>query len=286
MRFASFELKGQPTWGLLWQGGLIGIDLAVATRYPTLKLAIAADALQEVADSLAGKPADIAAEEASYLPLIGDPGKILCVGLNYHDHRKEGGHGEVDNPTIFVRFANAQIGHNQPMIRPPETHTLDYEAELAVIISKGGRRISEADAFDHIAGYSCYNDGSVRSYQRHTTQFTPGKNFMGTGGFGPCLVTPDEIDDLEAMTVECRLNGAVMQHAPVADMIFPIPRLIAYISTFTELAPGDVIATGTPGGVGSRREPQIWMKAGDVCEIDISGVGVLCNPIIDEGTSR
>jgi 2-keto-4-pentenoate hydratase/2-oxohepta-3-ene-1,7-dioic acid hydratase in catechol pathway len=271
MRFASFEWKGEPTWGLLRQGGLIRVDLAIAARFPTLKSAIAADALQEVADSVAGKTADVGAEEASYLPLIGNPDKILCVGLNYHDHREEGGHGEVDNPTIFVRFANAQIGHNQPMIRPLESYTLDYEAEV--------------DAFDHIAGYSCYNDGSVRSYQRHSTQFTPGKNFMGTGGLGPCLVTPDEIDDLGAMTVECRLNGAVMQHAAVVDMIFPIPRLIAYISTFTELAPGDVIATGTPGGVGSRREPPIWMKAGDVCEIDISGVGVLRNPIIDEGTS-
>jgi 2-keto-4-pentenoate hydratase/2-oxohepta-3-ene-1,7-dioic acid hydratase in catechol pathway len=282
MRFASFEIDGKPSWGLVRECGLVGLDAAMAARYPTLKSAIAADALAEVAGSLAGKPADATVADAKYLPLIGDPDKILCVGLNYHDHRKEGGHGEVEHPTIFTRYANAQIGHNQPMIRPLETHTLDFEAELAVIISKGGRRISEADAFDHVAGYSCYNDGSVRAYQRHTTQFIPGKNFMGTGGFGPWMVTPDEIENLDAVTVECRLNGEVMQHAPVADMIFSIPRVIAYCSTFTELVPGDVIATGTPGGVGSRRDPQIWMKAGDVCEIDISGIGVLRNPIIDE----
>lgn len=282
MRFASFEIDGKPSWGLVRECGLVGLDAAMAARYPTLRSAIAADALAEVADSLAGKASDVSVDDAKYLPLIGDPDKILCVGLNYHDHRKEGGHGEVEHPTIFTRYANAQIGHNQPMIRPLETHTLDFEAELAVIISKGGRRISEADAFDHVAGYSCYNDGSVRAYQRHTTQFIPGKNFMGTGGFGPWMVTPDEIEDLDAVTVECRLNGEVMQHAPVADMIFSIPRVIAYCSTFTELVPGDVIATGTPGGVGSRRDPQIWMKAGDVCEIDISGIGVLRNPIIDE----
>ena len=285
MRFASFEVDGKPTWGLVRASNLVGLDPAMLAKFPTLKSAIAANALAEVADSLSSRTADTTVEGATYLPLIGDPDKILCVGLNYHDHRKEGGHEEVDNPTIFTRFANAQIGHNQPMLRPPETHTLDYEAELAVIISKGGRRISEAEAFDHVAGYSCYNDGSVRAFQRHATQFTPGKNFMGTGGFGPWMVTPDEIEDLDAVIVECRLNGTVMQHAPVSDMIFSIPRVIAYCSTFTKLAPGDVIATGTPGGVGSRRDPQIWMKAGDVCEIDISGVGILRNPIVDEGVT-
>lgn len=282
MRFASFEVNGLATWGLVRACGLVGIDPGTAEKYPTLKSAIAGGALAEVARSLAGKSADAVAEDATYLPVIGDPDKVLCVGLNYHDHRLEGGHGEVGNPTIFVRFANAQVGHDQPMVKPAESDTFDYEAELAVIIGKGGRRIAEADAFDHIAGYSCYNDGSVREYQRHTTQFTAGKNFMNTGGFGPVMVTPDEIKDIDAMTVECRLNGAVMQHASVSDMIFPIPRLIAYISTFTELAPGDVIATGTPGGVGSRRDPQVWMWPGDVCEIDISGIGVLRNPIIGE----
>ena len=235
----------------------------------------------EVGQDLAKKPGTVAVDQAMFLPVITDPEKILCVGLNYHEHRLEGGHDEVGNPTIFVRFANAQIGHNVPMIKPKESDTLDFEAELAVIIGTGGRRISEENAFSHIAGYSCYNDGSVREFQRHTTQFTPGKNFMGTGGFGPWMVTPDEITDLQNVTVESRLNGEVMQHAKVSDMIFSIPRIISYISTFTELVPGDVIATGTPGGVGSRRDPKVWMWPGDICEIDISQVGVLSNPIIE-----
>ncbi len=283
MRFASFTRNGQAVWGLASDEGLTAVTGDIAEIYPTMKSAIAASALADIGATLAGQPVDVGLEDASYLPPIDDPDKILCVGLNYHEHRLEGGHGEVENPTIFVRFSNAQIGHNQPMLRPPETHTLDYEAELAVVIGKPGRRITEADAFDHVAGYSCYNDGSVRAFQRHTTQFTPGKNFIGTGGFGPVLVTPDDIPDLERVTVSCRVNGTVMQHAEVADMIFPIPRLIAYISTFTALAPGDVIATGTPGGVGSRRDPQVWLQQGDVCEIDISGVGVLRNPVVDEG---
>ena len=286
MRFASFVLNGKPTWGLADATGLIAVSGTMAQRHPTMKSAIAADALAEVADELEGRTPDVSIDAATYLPPVGDPGKILCVGLNYHEHRLEGGHGEVANPTIFVRFANAQIGHDQPMLRPPERHTLDYEAELAVIIGTGGRRIAEADAFDHIAGYSCYNDGSVRAFQRHATQFTPGKNFMGTGGFGPTLVTPEEISDLDRVKVVCRLNGTVMQQAEVADMIFPIPRLIAYISTFTTLEPGDVIATGTPGGVGSRRDPPVWLKAGDICEIEIDGIGVLRNPVIDEITDR
>ena len=188
----------------------------------------------------------------------------------------------MGEPTIFVRFANAQIGHGKAIIAPMESDTLDFEAELAIIIGKPGRRIPEEEAFNYIAGYSCYNDGSVREYKRHTTQFTAEKNFMATGGFGPWMVTPEELVDLDNVTVESRLNGEVMQHAKVADMIFPIPKLINYISTFTELSPGDVIATGTPGGVGSRRNPKVWMRPGDVCEIEISGIGVLTNPVVGE----
>ena len=281
MKFASFIDNNKNTWGIVKDGQLVSVDEAILKEVPTLRSAISQEKLMEVGQNLSKKPGTVAVDQAMFLPVITDPEKILCVGLNYHEHRLEGGHDEVGNPTIFVRFANAQIGHNVPMIKPKESDTLDFEAELAVIIGTGGRRISEENAFSHIAGYSCYNDGSVREFQRHTTQFTPGKNFMGTGGFGPWMVTPDEITDLQNVTVESRLNGEVMQHAKVSDMIFSIPRIISYISTFTELVPGDVIATGTPGGVGSRRDPKVWMWPGDTCEIDISQVGVLSNPIIE-----
>ena len=282
MRFGSFTAHGKETWGLIKDEGAVLVDADTASSFPNLKSAIANNCLEKIGAELRVKSIDIPLEDISYLPVIGNPDKILCVGLNYHDHRLEGGHGEVGEPTIFVRFANGQIGHGKAIIAPMESDTLDFEAELAIIIGKPGRRIPEEEAFNYIAGYSCYNDGSVREYQRHTTQFTAGKNFMATGGFGPWMVTPEELVDLDNVTVESRLNGKVMQHAKVADMIFPIPKLINYISTFTELSPGDVIATGTPGGVGSRRNPQVWMRPGDVCEIEISGIGVLTNPVVGE----
>jgi len=280
MRVASYLVDGNPAWGVVTADGAGLIDATGA--FPTLKAALAAGGLGELKRTLAGRPADRAVAATRFLPVVPDADKVLCVGLNYDEHRKEGGHPEQAHPTFFVRFANANIGHRQPMIKPKVSDKLDYEAELAVIIGKAGRHIPAAQAMEHVAGYAPYNDGSVRDWQRHTTQFTPGKNFMGTGGFGPWMVTPDEIADLAKVTVEARLNGQVMQHATVADMIFDIPTLIAYASTFTELVPGDVIATGTPGGVGSRREPPVWMKAGDVIEIAIGGVGTLVNEVVAE----
>ena len=183
------------------------------------------------------------------------------------------------SPALFVRFAESQVGHNQPIILPPESVQLDYEGEIAVIIGKGGRRISEGESWEHIAGYACYNDGSIRDWQRHTVQWTAGKNFDQTGGFGPYMTTRGEIADGEELTLETRLNGQVMQHATTEMMIHRIPRLINYISTFTTLEPGDVIVTGTPGGVGARRTPPVWMKAGDKVEIEVTKCGTLVNTI-------
>ena len=198
------------------------------------------------------------------------------------EHRLETGRDKTEKPTVFMRIADSQIGHQQPILVPIESHELDYEGEIAVVIGKQGRRISAADSWSHIAGYACYNDASVRDWQRHTTQFTPGKNFVATGGFGPWLVTRDEIKDGAELPLTTRLNGQVMQQATTAMMIFSIPELIAYVSTYTVLRPGDVIVTGTPGGVGMKRKPPVWMKDGDTVEVEVGGIGILRNPIRQE----
>jgi 2-keto-4-pentenoate hydratase/2-oxohepta-3-ene-1,7-dioic acid hydratase in catechol pathway len=226
--------------------------------------------------------ADYTIGEFAYLSVIPNPQKILCVGLNYEDHRKETGRAEAANPALFTRFADTLIGHEAPIVLPSVSSALDYEGELAVVIGKPGFRITEADALDHVAGYACFNDATLRDWQRHTHQFTPGKNFRGTGPLGPELVTPDEIGNLWDCPLETRLNGALVQSAKLGDMIFSVPRIIAYVSAFTRLHPGDVIATGTPGGVGFKRDPQIFMKAGDVVEVAIGRIGALRNPIAAE----
>ncbi|MDE2597107.1 MAG: fumarylacetoacetate hydrolase family protein [Sphingomonadales bacterium] len=216
------------------------------------------------------------------LPVIPNPGKILCVGLNYATHVAETGREQKDHPAIFTRWADTLVAHGQPLLCPPETSRFDYEGELAVVIGKGGRRIAREDAMDHVAGFSVFQDGSVRDWQRHNIQFTPGKNFPGTGGFGPALVTPDEVADLGSQRVQTRLNGQLVQDQPVSDMIWDIPAVITYCSTFTTLNPGDVIATGTPGGVGDKRNPPLYMRGGDLVEISIGVIGTLSNPVIDE----
>ena len=209
--------------------------------------------------------------------------KIFCIGINYASHIAETGRPVPEKPVVFMRYANSQVGAGQPIIQPLESEQLDFEGELAVIIGRRGRRIPNAEALDYVAGYACYNDGSIRDFQRHSSQFGPGKNFPSTGAFGPWLVTSDEIPDPSALTLVTRLNGQVMQQAPISDLVFDVPALVAYCSSFTELVPGDVIVTGTTGGVGLFRQPPVWMKQGDVVEVEISGVGVLSNPVHSEG---
>jgi 2-keto-4-pentenoate hydratase/2-oxohepta-3-ene-1,7-dioic acid hydratase in catechol pathway len=220
--------------------------------------------------------------EISLLPVIPNPDKIFCVGHNYESHRQETNRAATDFPSIFTRFADTLLAHGKDILLPKVSTQLDYEGELAVIIGKGGRYISEADAMSHVAGYACFNDASIRDWQWHTRQFIPGKNFPTTGPFGPYMITPDEAGDLSEINVTTRLNGKVMQEQPIKDMIFPISTVIAYISNFTELRPGDVIASGTPGGVGAKRTPPVWMKAGDTIEIEIGPMGILSNKIAEE----
>jgi 2-keto-4-pentenoate hydratase/2-oxohepta-3-ene-1,7-dioic acid hydratase in catechol pathway len=279
VRWLSFLRDGKPSFGYLTRDGRGVVDVGARGLHANLKAAIAADALADLA-ARCGDRADLPLAGLHYLPPVTDPDKILCVGLNYKAHQEETGRGGEGYPTIFVRFANAQIGHEQPMVRPRESNTLDYEGEIALVIGRAGRRIPRARALEHVAGFSIYNDGSVREYQRQTSQFTPGKNFMATGGFGPWLMTPDEVGDPTRLELTTRLNGQVMQHATSDLMVFDFAAIIEYCSIFTELVPGDLLVTGTPGGVGSARQPPVFMDAGDVVEIEVKPIGLLRNPIV------
>jgi 2-keto-4-pentenoate hydratase/2-oxohepta-3-ene-1,7-dioic acid hydratase in catechol pathway len=230
----------------------------------------------------AGRAPDFGLDDVTFLPPVSDPQKILCLGLNYLRHIKEVGREQPEKPMFFTRFTNTQVGHKQPLVRPKLSDKFDYEGELAFVIGKRCRYVDPKDGLSVIAGYSCYNDASVRDWQRHTTQYTPGKNFPSTGGFGPFLVTPDEAGDIKAKTITTRLNGSVMQNDSLSECLFELPAIVAYVSSFTELVPGDVILTGTPAGVGAGRNPPVWMKGGDVVEVEISGIGTLRNPVVDE----
>ncbi|GLR85018.1 fumarylacetoacetate hydrolase family protein [Bradyrhizobium iriomotense] len=280
MKLATVAIDGRTTWGLVEGDDFFDVGTVLASRYADLRAAIAAT-LAGVADAKS-KAASTPLAKLIWLPVVPNPDKILCVGLNYETHRKETGRSEVEHPTIFSRYANSQTGHLKPIIRPRVSTDLDFEGELAVIIGKAGRYISRSEAMGHVAGYACYNDGSVRDFQRHTHQFTPGKNFPDTGAFGPWMMTPDELGELAELKLTTRLNGQVVQEAQIKQMIFDIPRQIEYCSTFTRLEPGDVIVSGTPGGVGARREPPLWMKPGDVVEVEVERLAVLRNPIVDE----
>lgn len=278
MKLLSYSHNNRATWGVATDTGVIDCG----SLFPTLRAALAANGLDKVKAFAAGRAADAKLTDITFLPVIPDPGKIICVGLNYQDHVKETKRDNTENPALFIRLAESQVGHQQPILLPPESTHLDFECEIAVIIGKAGRRIPEKDSWSHVAGYAPYNDGSIRDWQRHTIQWTAGKNFSKTGGFGPWMMTRDQIKDDEELSIETRLNGQVMQHSTTRNMIFSIPVLIKYISTFTSLQPGDVIVTGTPGGVGARREPPVWMRAGDTVEIELGRVGVLMNTIAKE----
>ena len=281
MKLASFVVNGNNTWGVIEKDSAIDLGAALGARVPDLRAMVAANAWAEIEPALGTAPR-YSVDDITWLPVIPNPDKILCVGLNYENHRKETGRAEVAHPTIFGRFANSQTAHEANIVRPKVSTSLDFEGELALVIGKPGRHISKQDAMTHVAGYSCYNDGSIRDWQSHTHQFTPGKNFPGTGAFGPWMMTPDELGDLAGLSIQTRLNGVVVQEAVLSQMIFDIPTVIEYCSGFTRLEAGDVIVTGTPGGVGVKRVPPLWMKPGDIVEVEIERLGVLRNGIADE----
>ncbi|MCC6076064.1 fumarylacetoacetate hydrolase family protein [Pseudomonas sp. GCM10022188] len=280
MKLLSFRVNGQESWGALTEAGIV--DLGKVSGYALLRVALEHNALPELPAMIEQAGDALRLEDVELLPVVPHPPKIFCIGTNYHDHRIETGREVPEKPVVFARFANSQVAHGQPIIRPRVSEQLDFEGEIAIIIAKRGRNIAEADAWEYVAGYAPYNDGTIRDWQRHTHQWIPGKNFVATGGFGPWMVTRDEIADGADISLVTRLNGQEVQRTSAHLMIFSIPQLIAYCSTFTELEPGDVIVTGTPGGVGGKRNPPLWMKSGDTVEVEVGGVGTLSNPIIDE----
>lgn len=282
MKLLNFKLNGVSRWGTLTDEGVIDLMHATNDSIRTLGEALNAFSISQIEELASAQTSRINVKEITYLPVITENKKILCVGLNYEEHRVEANRPKTGEPTLFVRFASSQVGHEAPLILPKESTEFDYEGEIAIVIGVRGRRISEKNAWQHIAGYALYNDGSIRDWQKHTSQWTPGKNFDATASFGPYLVTRGEIADGQVLELTTVLNGQVMQHAKTDQLIFSIPTLIHYISSFCTLEPGDVIVTGTPGGVGFKRVPPVFMKSGDVVEIQGSGLGVLKNSVISE----
>jgi 2-keto-4-pentenoate hydratase/2-oxohepta-3-ene-1,7-dioic acid hydratase in catechol pathway len=282
MKLISFLHQGVPSYGVVQGDDVLDLRPVLGAQAPDLKTLIAKNLFGAAAQAAKTHQPTLKFSQLSLLPVIPNPGQIFCIGLNYGEHVRETGREVTETPVIFLRLPDSQVAHGQDIVRPLESHRLDYEAEIAIIIGQGGRRIKPEDAWKHIAGYSCYNDGSVRDWQVATSQWTPGKNFYKTGGFGPWMVTSDEIAPGQVMRLQTVLNGQVLQDSTTDKMIHNIPSQIGYISTFIPLSPGDVIVTGTPGGVGNKRNPQVFMKPGDVCEIVVDAIGTLRNGIRDD----
>jgi 2-keto-4-pentenoate hydratase/2-oxohepta-3-ene-1,7-dioic acid hydratase in catechol pathway len=283
MKLASYLADGVPEFGVVAADGVISISALLGGRYATLRDVLSAEALDEVRQAAGGAKPDRKLADVRFLPAIPNPDKILCVGINYRSHAAETGREVSPKPSLFIRMTNTLVGHDGEMIRPRVSEQFDFEGELAVVIGRGGRHIARERALDHVAGYTCFVDGSVRDYQKYSV--TSGKNFPGTGPLGPWIVTADEIPDPSRLTLATRVNGREMQRSGTDMLIHSVPDVVSFCSEWTELAPGDVIATGTPEGVGHRRNPPVWMKANDVLEVEISGIGVLRTTIVDE-TSR
>jgi 2-keto-4-pentenoate hydratase/2-oxohepta-3-ene-1,7-dioic acid hydratase in catechol pathway len=278
MKLLSFAADGKDWFGAQRDDGVVTLNDKIAQ--PSLRAALAAGAMEKMRDIAQRSTPDRTLDEIKFLPVIPQPGKILCAGINYRSHAAEMARELPKQPSMFIRFADTLVGHGGELIRPKASDHFDFEGELALVIGKGGRHIAAEHALEHVAGYTCFVDGSVRDYQKFSV--TSGKNFPGTGLLGPWLVTRDEIPDPGRLTLMTRLNGKEVQHATTDLLIYSIPQIIAFCSDFTALAPGDVISTGTPEGVGHGRKPPLWMKAGDTLEVEITGIGVLRAQVADQ----
>jgi 2-keto-4-pentenoate hydratase/2-oxohepta-3-ene-1,7-dioic acid hydratase in catechol pathway len=273
VKLISYQTNGQDSYGAVVGDRVVDLRAVFGTRAPDLKTLIAAGLVDEARAALASAKATLPLSEVKLLPVVPNPGKIFCIGLNYGEHVRETGKQVTDKPVIFLRVADSQLAHGEDIVRPRVSERLDYEGEIAIVIGQGGRHIAEADAWQHIAGYSCYNDGSVRDWQLHTSQWAPGKNFWRTGGFGPWLVTADEIADVQNLAMWLEIDGERVQNGSTKTMIFGVKHLVHYISQFMRLDPGDVITTGTPPGVGLGFKPPRFLKGGETVTLGIEGLG-------------
>ncbi|WP_421405590.1 fumarylacetoacetate hydrolase family protein [Agrobacterium fabrum] len=279
MKYVSFEYSdGRRSYGTVKGDRILDAGTLLREKYPELRSVLSAGALPK----LEGVGPALDFSSVKLLPPVPSPDKILCIGLNYLDHIEEVGAATPKYPSVFTRYPSSLVGHGTPLVRPKASKDFDFEGELAVVIGKKGRHISKTDAFDHVAGYTCFNDASLRDFQVHTTQFWPGKNFQSSGSMGPWLVTCDEVGSITTQILTTRINGNVEQSARIDSLTFGIDALIAYISSVIELLPGDVIATGTPGGVGGFRNPPLHLVPGMEVKIEITGVGTLTNSVVDE----
>lgn len=283
MKLASYQTGGRSSYGIVAGEDIFDLGRRFGAQHPTLRSAIAAGVIAGLmvrGAPPAGKP-DLRLADVTLLTPITDPEKIICIGLNYRAHAAEGGFKVPQHPSTFIRTTNTLVPSGQALVRPRHSGDFDYEGELVIVIGRGGRHIAARDALGHVFGYTCFNDGSVRDYQfKHS--LTAGKNHPSTGGLGPWIATVDEIPDPSQLTLVTRVNGQEVQRKGTDDMIFDVPAIIAYVSSWTALAPGDVIATGTPEGVGFARKPPLWLRPGDTVEVEISSIGTLVNPVVAE----
>src|SRR5215207_6800798 len=280
MKLASYVVDGDEQFGVVRGDGVITMNHLFGVRAASLRDAFAADMLPQIQEAARNGSVDYKLSGIKFLPVIPNPDKIACAGINYRSHASETGREIPKQPSMFLRLTNTLVGHEGEMIRPTVSQNFDFEGELAVVIGRGGRHIPIDRALDHVAGYTCFVDGSVRDYQKFSV--TSGKNWPGTGPLGPWIVTTDEIPDPGKLTLMTRLNGQQVQHSGTDKLIYSCQQIVSFCSNFTTLHPGDVIATGTPEGVGHSRKPPLWMKPGDTLEVEITGIGVLRTRIVDE----